>query len=179
MRTLANISKSRRQLFQCNSRCGLTALYTDRAPRLVDNDPSEGPDPTVTPSLICVCFRLFQLTHVGQVLLSLLTREWSDRSQGRWRPLPPVLTLSTECWPCATPPTILSTPTLTSSPASAHPPESPQPLHPLLLLHLWTEPAQVQLAPPQVSVLTQCQRHHFTFYICCVTNTSQALHSLY
>ena len=124
---------------------------------------------TVTPSLICVCFRLFQLTHVGQVLLSLLTREWSDRSQGRWRPLPPVLTLSTECWPCATLPTILSTPTLTSSPASAHPPESPQPLHPLLLLHLWTEPAQVQPAPPQVSVLClpcpRTERHQFTVYI--------------
>ena len=150
---------SRRQLFQCSSRCGLTALYTDRAPRLVDNDPSEGPDSsqttTVTPSTphsSLFCFRLFQLTHVGQVLLSLLTREWSDRSQGRWRPLPPVLTLSTECWPCATLPTILSTPTLTSSPASAPPPESPQPHHPLLLLHLWTEPAQVQPAPPQVSV---------------------------
>ena len=105
-----------------------------------------------TPSLTSVCFRLFQLTHVGQVLLSLLTREWSDRSQGRWRPLPPVLTLSTECWPCATLPTILSTPTLTSSPASGLPLESPQPHHPLLLLHLWTEPAQVQPAPPQVSV---------------------------
>ena len=119
--------------------------------------------------LIFVCFRLFPLTNVGQVLLSQLTREWSDRSQGRWRPRPPVLTLSTECWPCATLPTILSTPTLTSSPASAHPPECPRPPHPLLLLHLWTEPALAQPAPPQVSVPGRTERSviilHFTYVV--------------
>ena len=130
--------------------------------------------------LISVCFRLFQLTHVGQVLLSLLTREWSDRSQGRWRPLPPVLTLSTESWPCATPPTILSTPTLTSSPAWALPPESPQPPHPPLLLRRWTEPALARPAPHQVSVpaLPSVISLHFTFYILHMLcyHASQPLH---
>lgn len=140
---------------------------------------------TVTPSTrhssLSVCLRLFQLTHVGQVLLSLLTREWSDRSQGRWRPLPPVLTLSTECWPCATLPTILSTPTLTSSPASGLPLESPQPHHHLLLLHLWTEPAQVQPAPPQVSVpwcpLTDGASSVYILHmLCCHHTISQPSH---